>query len=533
VSSAAAPRSSSRLPSSLTPLQFAPFRGIWLSWLTVMLGYWMNEIAAAWTMTSLTRDALWVALVPASGTLPIFLFATLAGALADLVDRRSIVLVCQVIAAIASFALFALLKMSLLSPGLLIGVLLAHGMSFAFRFPSFAAAVSESAPREEIPKAIALNTMATNIARVAGPIVAGGLLAFADAGWVFLFNGVLSLAVVAGLKLWPKTSRASGLPAERLFGAVRLGFRFVRASPAVLAAVNKAAFFFFFSVVALALMPVLAKTRFAGSASTYSLLMVAFGAGAVFTSLRFAWLRSRWSTNRLWRWASEANISACAVFALAPNIPIALVAAVIAGGSWMCVASSMQIAAQSALPPWVRARGIAVHQTAVMGASAAGAIAWGSVASHFGVTAAFMLAAVVGMALTAALLRKQVGDVAAAHAELAGLDLAGELSFPISPEQGPVVIAITFRVAVDQQKKFLALSRESRASRLRHGAISWTLLRDPNDAELFIEHFIFESWADRLRQLDHASQADEELRQRKRALCVEPPSISRWIAAGT
>jgi quinol monooxygenase YgiN len=169
---------------------------------------------------------------------------------------------------------------------------------------------------------------------------------------------------------------------------------------------------------------------------------------------------------------------------------------------------------------------------AVMGASAAGAIAWGSVASRFGVTVAFMVAAVVGVALTAALLRKQVGDVAAAHSELAGLDLTGELAFPISPEQGPVVIAITFRVPAEKQRKFMALSRESRASRLRHGAISWTLLRDPNDAELFIEHFVFESWADRLRQLDHASQADEELRQRKRALCTERPSISRWIAAG-
>ena len=518
-------------PSAWTPLRHAPFRAVWLSWLIVMVAFWTNELAAAWTMAAATRSPLLVTLVPAAGTLPIFLFATLAGTLADIVERRRIVWAAQAVAVASQVLLFLLLQFDALTPGLLLAVLLVHGSAFAFRLPSFAAAVSDTAPKAEVAKAISLNTLATNLARVIGPLLGGSALVVAGPKWVFLGNAVLGSVVLLTVARWPASARsAASLPGERLLGAVRLGFRFVRATPAVLLAVQKGALFFFFSVVSLALLPVLASSRFPGSASTFSLLMAAFGLGAVLVALSFARLRARWCTEPLFRAASIVNVLACVLLAAAQRLDLTLLACVLAGGSWMGVASATQIVAQSALPNWVRARGIAVFQTAVMGASAFGAIAWGTLASHTALQWALYAAALVGAASTALLWRRRLADAPPSHTEVFGGDIAGELAVPVAPEKGPVVIAIRFRVPPPGQPEFLALMAESRASRLRHGAISWSLLQDSTDAEVFVEHFIFESWADRLRQIDHATQADEELRRRKRALCSEPPTLHRWVS---
>ena len=519
-------------PSPWTPLRYRPFREVWLAWLVVMVTFWTNELSAAWTMATLADDPLWIALVPAAGSLPIFIFATPAGALADIVDRKNLVTAAQVLAVLASLMLGTLMYFNLMPPALLLAILLLHGSSFAFRLPSFAAAVSDSAPIHEVPKAIALNTMATNMARVIGPLLAGVALTVAQPAWIFIANAALGLYVLRAVRRWPRRPSSSALPSERLVGAIRLGFRFVRATPAVLISLNKGALFFFFSIVTLALLPVLVKTRFAGGSGMYTGLMASFGFGAVVLAILLPRFRGRWTANQLWLGASILNVAACAVLAATANQWVAAAACVAAGASWLCVASSLQIAAQSALPRWVRARAIAVFQMAIMGASAFGALLWGGLASRYGVQASLFCASALGAIFTLMTLHYLIVEADSKDAEPTPFDLGAELSVPVEPDRGPVVIAIRYRVRLEQHAEFRGLMRESRSSRLRNGAISWGLLRDAADPQAFIEHFVFESWADRLRQIDHVTQADELLRRRKREFHADaaPPQINRWIS---
>src|SRR5918911_3580149 len=201
-------------PSAYAPLRREMFRWLWIASLASNLGTWMQNVGAAWLMTELSASALMVALVQAATNLPVFVLAVPSGALADIVDRRRLLLVAQGWMLLVAAALAAATYAGLMTPWLLLAMTFLLGLGSALNAPAWQATTPELVPREEVPAAVAPGGVSMNVARAVGPALGGLLVAAAGPGATFLFNALSFLGVVFVLALWRRPRETSALPAE-------------------------------------------------------------------------------------------------------------------------------------------------------------------------------------------------------------------------------------------------------------------------------------------------------------------------------
>ena len=175
--------------------------------------------------------------------------------------------------------------------------------------------------------------------------------------------------------------KVSAMPSERMFGAIRVGMQHVRQSPHIQAIMLRVFVFFLQSTAVLALLPLVARRLGGGDASTYTLLLASMGLGAIITALLLPRIRALMTRDELVRNGSLLHAAATLIVAFAPNVWVAIPAMLAAGAAWISVANSLTVAAQMALPDWVRARGMSIVQMSIMGGTALGAALWGQVAS--------------------------------------------------------------------------------------------------------------------------------------------------------
>jgi MFS family permease len=519
--------------SAWTPLKRPLFRMLWGTLLTANVCMWMNDVAAAWLMTSLSDMPVMVALVQSASTLPILLLGLPSGALADIVDRRRLLIGTQFwVAAVGAVICIATFSGHLNAP-LLLAMTFANGVGLAMRWPVVAALMPELVPRRELGMAVALNGVAMNISRIIGPVVAGALIATAGSSWVFLLNAVLSLATGALLLLtWRREPKESDMPRERFFGAIRVGLQYVRQSPRLHAVLLRVASFFFFSTALLALLPLVAKGLPEGNAGTYTLLMSSMGAGAIIAAVYLPRARHRYSIEAIARLGTLLHAAATLAVAYAPNAALAAPALLIAGMAWTSTANSLTLAAQTALPGWVKARGMAVYQMALMGGATLGSALWGQVATLSTLRTSLVsaaAAAVVALFFTAL---KRVPDDTGEDWSPVRSWKDPDVALPIGPHQGPVLVTIEYRIDPDRATEFRELMSASRRVRLGNGATSWELFRDAADPGRFIEHYVDESWVAHMRQHERVTAFDVVLDGQKAALHVgdAPPEIIHYIA---
>jgi len=514
--------------SPLAPLKFAVFRMLWCVWLAANICMWMNDVAAAWLMTTLTTSPLWVALVQTASTLPVFLLGLPSGALADILDRRRYFIVTQFWVAAVALLLCAAIVLDAMTPPLLLALTFANGVGLAMRWPVFAAIVPDLVPRSQLPAALALNGVTMNASRIVGPLAAGALIASAGSAYVFVLNAVLSVISAFVLIRWRHQHVPSPLGRERLFSAMRVGVQFVRQSSRLKAVFLRIALFFFHSTALLALLPLIARKLQGGDAATFTLLLASMGAGAITAAMFLPRLRQKMTRDTLVLRGMNLQSLAIAVMAFAPNVYVAVPAMLVAGMAWITTANSLSVSAQLALPNWVRARGMSMYQMAIMGASAFGAALWGHVASIGTVQISLCIAATTG-SLGMFLAQRLAADRSIEE----DLTPSNEFKAPVAetpPLHGHVVATIEYRIDPARADEFLLLMQESRRSRLRQGALSWELRRDIADPARYVEQITDESWTEHLRRFDRVTAADVALRERKLAFHLDegPPLVTRW-----
>lgn len=515
--------------SPLAPLSVPVFRMLWLTWVAANTCMWMNDVAAAWLMTSLTTSPILVALVQSASTLPVFLLGLPSGALADILDRRRYFIATQFwVAAVALVLCAAVLAGGMTAP-LLLALTFANGIGLAMRWPVFSAIVPELVSRPQLPAALALNGVAMNASRIIGPLLAGAIIASAGSAWVFVLNAVLS--VLSGLVImrWKRTHVPSPLGREKLPSAMRVGLQFVRQSPRMRAVLWRIALFFLNATALMALLPLVAKGLDGGGAGTFTLLLASMGAGAIAAAMFLPRLRQAMARDVLVMRGTLLQAAAMAVMAIAPNVYVAVPAMVLAGMAWITTANSLSVSAQLALPNWVRARGMSIFQMAIMGATALGAAVWGQVATVTSVHLSLALAALTGL-IAMALVQRLVTD---RHMEE---DLSPSQAFkaPVAatpPQAGRVVVTIEYTIDPARAAEFRALMQESRRSRLRQGALSCDLLHDLTDPARYVEQIVDESWTEHLRRFDRVTASDVALRERKLAFHrgESPPEVLRYL----
>lgn len=518
--------------AAFAPLADPVFRTLWVVWFTANVCMSMNDVAAAWLMTSLTTSPVMVALVQTAATLPVFLLGLPSGALADILDRRRYFVVTQFWVAATALLLCLAIVSDAINPTLLLLLVFANGIGLAMRWPVYSAIVPGLVPRVQLPAALALNGLAMNASRIAGPVLAGALIAGAGTAWVFVVNAVLS--VMAGFLIlrWKTVEETSALPGERFLGAMRVGVQYVRQSAAMRAVLVRVMNFFGQSTALIALLPLVARGMHGGSAGTYTLLFASLGFGAILSVFMLPHMRHRRTRDELIRDGSILQAAAMIAAGFAPNVYVAVPVMVVAGIAWLTVANSISIAAQLALPNWVRARGMSTFQVALMGGAGAGAALWGQVAALTDVRTSLAVAAVTGVVVLWLTRGYKVEGGAEEDLTPSQSWKAPVTALPVEPDAGPVMTTIEYRIDPARADEFRAVMQESRRSRLRQGALSWELFRDTNDPGRYLEYFVDESWVEHLRRFDRVTAADVALRARRLAfhLGEQPPVVTRYIA---
>jgi len=515
--------------SAWAPLRLRTFRMLWLVWFASNVCMWMNDVAAAWLMTSLTSSPTLIAMVQTASSIPVFLLGLPSGALADIVDRRRYFMVTQAWIATNAAIIYGVSVAGLLSAPVLLGLVFTNGIGLAMRWPVYAAILPELLPRDELPAGLALNAVAVNGARVIGPLLSGAIIAGLGSQYVFALNFVMSIVAAIVLWRWKRENKPSVLPGERFIGAMRLGWQFVRESQRMRNAIVRTSTFFLHSTALLALIPLVAK-ELGGGAGEYTLLFSCLGIGAIFSATQLPRLRGRWDRDQIAVGGSILHGLATAVVAFAPTTWIAAPGMFAAGMGWIVVANSVTVAAQLALPDWVRARGMAIYQMAIMGGSALGAAIWGKLADLTSVPDSLAIAS-VSMLISLAATWKRTLEGTEDHTPTHPFDEPVPAR-PVDLDEGPVMVTIEYFIDPARGAEFDAVMSETRGSRLRAGAVSWGLFEDLERPGRFVEYFVCDTWVDYLRRFDRFTAADERLHERRHALHIAegPPRISRHVA---
>ncbi|MCE9686062.1 MFS transporter [Shewanella sp. AS16] len=518
--------------SAWAPLGIPVFRALWIATLASNIGTWMHDIGAGWLMTQLSSSALMVAWVQTATSLPIFLLALPAGALADIVDRRRHLILVQLFMVIVTGSLALVTQLGVITPWLLVGMTFAMGIGSAMLMPAWAAIVPELVPREALPSAIALNSMGINVARAIGPALAGVIVSFAGSGAVFALNAVSYLGVIWVLTGWQRRPAVSQLPAERMLGAMRSGLRFARHAPALQAAAIRGVGFALFASAAWALLPLVAKRLPDGGPQSFGLLVAAVGAGAVCGALVLPRLRLRLSRNLLVTLASLLYAGCLYGLATLQHLPVLALVMALSGVAWLTVLSSLQVTAQLALPNWVRSRGLALFMCVFMGSMALGSLVWGKLAELLSLSQSLTLAS-VGALLSVILTRRwHLGG-------MEELDLSPSMHWPSAPsndalshDAGPVLVTIEYELPPDRVPEFQALVAALGKLRRQNGAFSWGLYQDAESPGHFIESFNDDSWLAHLRQHERVTGDMRALQQQILGLLLpgSKPVISHYVA---
>jgi len=509
------------------------FRALWIATIISNVGTWMQNVGAAWLMTSLASSPIMVALVQAATSLPVFLIGLPAGALADIVDRRRLLLWTQGWMLAAAAGLGVLTLVGVTTPWVLLALTFALGLGTAMNAPAWQAIVPELAPRSELSAAVALNSVGFNIARAIGPALGGLVIAVAGTGAVFLLNAVSFLGVLVVLYRWQRPPRERLSPPEHVFGAMQAGLRYVRYAPALSAVLVHAVTFILCGTALWALLPLVARQELGLEAVGYGVLLGCLGVGAVTGAALLPHLRRRVAIDPLV--AGATGLFAGATFALASVQHFALLCvAMVAGGvAWMTIMSTFNVAVQTAVPAWVRARALAIYMLVFQGGMAAGSALWGTVATHRSIPLALQYAAVgliIG-SLAMTRYRLQAEDV---------IDLTPSMHWhePVvvnqpDLEDGPVLVTVEYRIVPEHACNFARAMHAMRAIRRRDGALRWGLFGDAADPGRYLETFVVESWAEHLRQHERMTVADREIENSIRAFHRgnSPPTVSHLISA--
>ena len=516
--------------STLGPFRHPVFRAVWVASLASNLGGLIQSVGAAWMMTLLAASAEMVALVQASAALPIMLLSLLAGAVADNLDRRKVMLAAQGFMLTVSVLLAATAWAGVATPWLLLLFTFLLGCGAALNGPAWQASVGEMVPREDLPAAVALNSMGFNLARSVGPALGGAIVAAAGAAAAFAVNALSYIALIAVLLRWRPERPPASLPREGLGSAMLAGVRYVALSPRLLLVMGRGLVFGLGASGIPALMPLVARELVGGGPLTFGLLLGAFGGGAVGGALASTGLRARLPTETVVRGACLAFALSAALAAFSTSLPLTLAVLPLAGAGWVLALSSFNVSVQMSTPRWVLGRALSLYQMATFGGMAGGSWLWGRLAETGGLPAGLLGAAGVLVACALLGLWLPLPDTGNEDLGPSGRWKAPETALAPEARTGPVVLAIEWRISEADQPAFLEAMAERRRIRRRDGARHWVLLRDLSDPELWVERYDTGTWLDYLRLNTRVTREDAASFERLRGLHQgERPSVRRMV----
>ena len=494
----------------------------------------MQNAAAGWLMTGLDPDPLVVSLVQVATSLPMFVFALPAGALADIVDRRRLLIVVQTSVAVLVAGFGLLVWLGRVTPSLLLAFTFVAGTAAALIAPAWQSIVPQLVPRQHLQPAVALNSVGLNISRAVGPALAGIIIVAWGLAAPFWLNAISTVGVIAALIWWRPTRDAASrrLPAERFDRAIRAGLRHARHNPHLRATLIRAAGFFVFASAYWALLPLLARDQVAGGPQLYGTLLGMIGAGAVIGAFALPWLK-RWLRSGQAGGGGHGRDRHC------PRLV-------------RHRAATGHCADRKLRRGRVVDRGAGDDQRLGAGRAAGlGARPRAFDLRHRDVRRLDVRQRAVGPGRgddrpSARPLRRSrrrnsrdpscsgAGSCRPARASIFTPSMHWPepvLSNEVDADRGPVLVTVEYRVATQDRGGFLAAIDRLADERRRDGAFDWGLFEDAAEPGRFLETFLLDSWIEHLRQHERVTEADRALQDAVHRLQLEgAPKVTHLIA---
>jgi MFS family permease len=520
---------------SMSP--WAPLRNnrvflfLWVATLVSNIGTWMHDVAAGWLVASLTESEFVVALMQTATSLPAFFLLLPSGALADILDRRLYLLTANIGMAVVATALGILTLSGIIEAWSLLLLTLMMGIGTAMVMPAWQSIIPEVVSKEDLPGGIALNTMGMNISRVMGALIAGIILASIGPGAVFVTNALTFSFIILVLIRWKRKPLPTALPPEQLSAAVKTGLRFTRHSPALQSTIFRSIGFYFFASVMWALFPLIARDLLQADEFKYAVLFGAISVGAIINALFIPRLRARFNNDQLITGASLVFATGMIITALTQIYIVALFTLALCGSAWITVMTCAQTAAHTALPNWVRSRGISVFLTFFMGSLAIGPAVWGGLAQLTSIPTAIYTASIC-LALAAFFTQRWpvTGNETMDHTPSKHWTLP-KPELDIQASQGPVMVCIQYSVDPDARGEFLHAMEQLGKARRRDGAWEWGIMENISEPCTFQEFYLVDSWLDHLRQHERISKQDAMIQSKIRDFLIKDsaPVITHFI----
>jgi predicted MFS family arabinose efflux permease len=354
--------------------QYRDFRLMWIGACTSSIGTWMQIVAQGWLIYRLSHSSFLLGLDQFLGGLPIFLFTLIGGVVADRIERRKILLISQYIQMASATILTVLVTTGRVQVWEILCLSFVSGLAQAFGGPAYSALIPTLVDRDDMPNAIALNSIQFNLAVTVGPALAGITLAHLGEKWCFGLNALSFLAPIVSLSI----ISARFLPeksAESMFKSFLQGFQFIWRQGAMVGVIVLAFAMTFLSMPMRTYIPVFVKDIFHRGPETYGNLLSLMGLGSIFGSLGVA---SLGNISKKGRFALTALIclgAGIAIFSLSKFLPLSYAMLVLVGASMMAVFATVTSLVQLIVTNEMRGRVMSVYNFAFRGGMPMGNLA--------------------------------------------------------------------------------------------------------------------------------------------------------------
>lgn len=381
------------LASSLSPFQHPTFVLLWSAGIVSNIGTWMYEVGAGWLMTELNPDPLMVSLVRATTTFPVFLFAMIAGTVADRSSKRSYLIAASLFRMAVTSTLAVIVYTGQVTDWLLLSLTFLMGVGTAFMAPAWLSVVPKLVPPEKMQPAIALNSLGINVSRAIGPAIAGYLILGFGLHAPFVLNAFSFTVIITALSFWSSGSAKPDRAETSLWHEMKRGFEEGLTNIPLRRTLLHVISFFIFASAFWALLPLSAKAIDPNGADLFGLMMTCAGVGAIAGAFILPRFRAVGLSLSLQYLLGKLTMGAALLILSQISSELGLlVGAFIGGTGWILVMVSTHTGTQRALSDRMRARGSALLLMILFGSVAAGSTLWGQVASSFGLSETFLLA---------------------------------------------------------------------------------------------------------------------------------------------
>ncbi len=524
--------------STWTALGNPIFKRLWLAMVISGSCIAAHNTAIYWALNSLGASTVLISLMASVSALPYALFTLPAGAIADMVDRKKILLAVQLWQASIAIALAFLWMAHLLNSYLILASAFLFSAGFAFGSPAHSSVIAEMVSAEELASAYTLAGLQMDISGIIGPLLSALLLPLAGVSFIFGANGLGFLLMFLAILQWKRARAQSNLPLENFFESLTTAIRYVRYTPGIKILLTRHALFSFFISIIPSLMPVVGLKELHLKASHLGYLFTSMAVGSVASgAFIIPWARARYSPQRITTFANLLlNISFC-LMALVHRPYVFLVVAALGGIGWTVSASELWVASQRAMPDWARGRMNATMVMVAQATTALGGLIWGLAAHYAGVVPTFLGAA--GFSLLIMIIVRVV------PALQISIDFTKNLSFesaPVTifsqkldpsrlpaPKDGPVSIAAEFQVDPTRRRECIELMRDARMIFLRSGAYRWHLYEDLKQPNKFRMEVVAPSWKEHLLQRERMTKNEKEVIDKLSSLRTDPNPPEEWI----